>query len=815
MRKYSLLLISLFIMQLMVPSPARSGDHVKVGVYQNTPLTFEKNGKTNGFFIDILEYIAGKEGWKIEYVHSSFPECLSNLKSGKIDLLGCIAYSEERGRNFDYTYESVITNWGQIYLNKKSDIESIIDLKGKKVAVLQNDIYFNNLRKLVNQSGIKCRFIEAFEYEDVLELVEIGRCEAGLVSQIYGLQRERDYDIIKSSIFLSPQRLYWAAPKGKNQELLYTLDSYLRKLKNNQQSIYYEALAKWLGIGEKSKFGKWFKWLISSFVVLLVLFLTVSLLLRVQVKSKTKELLIKNEALIKEINYRKVAEEALRESEEKYRNLFNNAQVGLYRTRISDGKFVEANDALARMFGYEDRADILDSDYTTVDNYVDPGTREKLLAILQEHSEFINFEARLYRKDRSVAWFRYSGRIYPEKGYVEGIGADITEEKRLKKRLLQSQKMEAVGTLAGGVAHDLNNILSGLVSYPELLLMDIPEDSPLRKPILTIKYSGQKATIIVQDLLTLARRGVAVTEVVNLNDIIYDYLKSPEHEKLKSFHPGAEFKINLAPDLLNILGSPVHLSKTVMNLISNAAEAMPDAGTITISTSNQYLDKPVRGYEDVQEGDYVVLSVVDSGVGMSEEDLARIFEPFYTKKVMGRSGTGLGMAVVWGTVKDHNGYIDVQSKEGEGASFTLYFSVTRKKRTKDESILPIEEYMGKGESVLVVDDVEEQREIATGMLKKLGYSVTTVSNGEEAVEYMKNNSVDLIVLDMIMDPGINGRETYQKILNLHPNQKAIIASGFSETDDVKAAQELGAGQYIQKPYILEKIGIAVRDELKK
>ena len=809
MRKYSLLLISLFIMQLMVPSPARSGDHVKVGVYQNTPLTFEKNGKTNGFFIDILEYIAGKEGWKIEYVHSSFPECLSNLKSGKIDLLGCIAYSEERGRNFDYTYESVITNWGQIYLNKKSDIESIIDLKGKKVAVLQNDIYFNNLRKLVNQSGIKCRFIEAFEYEDVLELVEIGRCEAGLVSQIYGLQRERDYDIIKSSIFLSPQRLYWAVPKGKNQELLYTLDSYLRKLKNNQQSIYYEALAKWLGIGEKSKFGKWFKWLISSFVVLLVLFLTVSLLLRVQVKSKTKELLIKNEALIKEINYRKDAEEALRESEEKYRNLFNNAQVGLYRTRISDGKFVEANDALARMFGYEDRADILDSDYTTADNYVDPGTREKLLAILQEHSEFINFEARLYRKDRSVAWFRYSGRIYPEKGYVEGIGADITEEKRLKKRLLQSQKMEAVGTLAGGVAHDLNNILSGLVSYPELLLMDIPEDSPLRKPILTIKYSGQKATIIVQDLLTLARRGVAVTEVVNLNDIIYDYLKSPEHEKLKSFHPGAEFKINLAPDLLNILGSPVHLSKTVMNLISNAAEAMPDAGTITISTSNQYLDKPVRGYEDVQEGDYVVLSVVDSGVGMSEEDLARIFEPFYTKKVMGRSGTGLGMAVVWGTVKDHNGYIDVQSKEGEGASFTLYFSVTRKKRTKEESILPIEEYMGKGESVLVVDDVEEQREIATGMLRKLGYSVTTVSNGEEAVEYMKNNSVDLIVLDMIMDPGINGRETYQKILNLHPNQKAIIASGFSETDDVKAAQELGAGQYIQKPYILEKIGIGM------
>ena len=566
----------------------------------------------------------------------------SNLKSGKIDLLGGMAYSELKGRNFAYTFESVITNWGQMYLNKISDIESIINLKGKKVAVLQNDIYFNNLRKLVDQSGIRCRFIEAFEYEDVLELVEIGRCEAGLVSQIYGLQHERDYDIIKSSILLNPQKLYWAASKGKNQELLYTLDSYLRKLKNNQRSIYYEAVAKWFGIGEKSKFGKWFKWMISSFVVLLILFFTVSLILRVQVKSKTKALLIKNEELIKEINYRKDVEEALRESEEKYRNLFNNAQVGLYRTRISDGKFVEANDALARMFGYEDRADILDAEYITADNYLDPGTREKLLAILREHGEFRNFEARLYRKDRSAAWFRYSGRIYPEKGYIEGVAADITEEKRLKKRLLQSQKMEAVGTLAGGVAHDLNNILSGLVSYPELLLMDIPEDSPLRKPILTIQGSGQKAAVIVQDLLTLARRGVAITEVVNLNDIVYDHLKSPEHEKLKSFHPGAEFEINLAPDLLNTLGSPVHLSKTIMNLLSNAAEAMPDAGAITISTSNQYLDRPVRGYEDVQEGDYVVLSVVDSGVGMSEEDLARIFEPFYTKKVMGRSGTGLG-----------------------------------------------------------------------------------------------------------------------------------------------------------------------------
>jgi len=251
------------------------------------------------------------------------------------------------------------------------------------------------------------------------------------------------------------------------------------------------------------------------------------------------------------------------------------------------------------------------------------------------------------------------------------------EKKLLEARLQRSRKMEALGTLAGGVAHDLNNILGGLVSYPELLLMQLPPESPLRKPILTIQKSGEKAAAIVQDLLTLARRGTAPDEVVNLNTIISDYFLTPEHEKLKGFHPYVKFEARLEPNLLNVVGSSVHLSKTVMNLLSNAAEAMQQTGTVTITTRNAYIDRPIRGYDDVREGEYIVLSVADRGVGISEEDMERIFEPFYTKKVMGRSGTGLGLAVVWGTVKDHNGYINVQSMGGKGSAFTLYFPVTR------------------------------------------------------------------------------------------------------------------------------------------
>jgi len=375
--------------------------------------------------------------------------------------------------------------------------------------------------------------------------------------------------------------------------------------------------------------------------------------------------------------------------------------------------------------------------------------------------------------------------------------------------------MEAIGTLAGGVAHDLNNILSGIVGYPDLLLMQLPEDSPLRKPIVTMKETGKKAATIVRDMLTLARIGVADFEVISLNAVISEYLGSPEYKKLKSYYPGVEVECGLETDLMNILGSPAHLSKTIMNLVSNAAEAITEKGKITISSENRYIDRPISGYENVEEGDYIVFTVSDTGAGISPEDIKRVFEPFYTKKKMGRSGTGLGMAVVWGTIKDHNGYIDVQSTVEKGTTFTLYFPMTRQELSKDQVGLPIEDYMGRGESILVVDDVKDQREIASTMLSELGFSVTVVSSGEEAVEYLQTNSVDLLLLDMIMDPGMDGLDAYKKIVEIHPDQKAIIASGFSETARLKKAQKLGAGQYLRKPYTLEKIGMVVRKELDK
>jgi C4-dicarboxylate-specific signal transduction histidine kinase/ActR/RegA family two-component response regulator len=390
---------------------------------------------------------------------------------------------------------------------------------------------------------------------------------------------------------------------------------------------------------------------------------------------------------------------------------------------------------------------------------------------------------------------------------------EVLERQQVEERLVRAEKLEMIGTLAGGVAHDLNNILSGIVSYPDLLLLKLNPDSPLYKPLRTIKESGEKAAAIVQDLLTLARRGVTIKEPVNLNTLIQEYLASPEFALLQSRHPGLNVTLDGAADLLSVLGSPVHLAKTIMNLVTNAAEAMEGGGTVQIRTENRYVDNSLRLYERIGQGEYAVLEVRDQGVGIGPEELERIFEPFYTSKKMGKSGTGLGMAVVWGTVKDHEGYINCESQVGVGSTFTLFFPVTSQAKKRHMEQISLDDCRGGGEHILVVDDVEEQREIAATILSELGYRVTVVDSGEEAVRLMRRQRFDLVLLDMILGEGMDGLDTYRQMLVHAPGQRAIITSGYSETDRIAEALQLGVGQYIKKPYMITKLGRAIREEL--
>lgn len=511
--------------------------------------------------------------------------------------------------------------------------------------------------------------------------------------------------------------------------------------------------------------------------------------------------------------------QSLAASEKKYRNIFENIEDVYFETRL-DGTLVEISPSIRNISMYSPE-EIKKMSLLSI--YSDPEQRNKTIVMLVTEGFITNHEVDFKDKDNKNITCSINARLVKDKngqaiGAV-GIFRDITahktmakEKSALEEQLIRAKKMEALGLLAGGVAHDLNNILSGIVTYPELLAMDLPEDDPMRKTLKIIQSSGQRAAEIVQDLLTLSRRGVIARQILDLNEMVKGFLRTPEYKKILSYHPGIKVDTRLDANVPLLKGSMIHLQKTLMNLIINAAESQSQGGRIIIRTLNRHLTEPISGYDKVETGTYVVLSVEDKGTGINTEDLKRIFEPFFTKKIMGRSGTGLGMAVVWGTVQDHDGYIDIISKENEGTIFNLYFPVCRDEAVEQGSHFDINDYMGNGQNILIVDDMPDQLQIASEALKKLNYNPVAFDSGQAVIKYLKNHDADLLLIDMIM-PEMDGLETYRQILSFKPGIKALIASGYSQTPEVDETLKLGAGGYLKKPYTIEKIGQALKNEL--
>ena len=385
----------------------------------------------------------------------------------------------------------------------------------------------------------------------------------------------------------------------------------------------------------------------------------------------------------------------------------------------------------------------------------------------------------------------------------------------LERELARARKMEALGLLAGGVAHDLNNILAGVVTTPELLLTSDNLTDEQIEEIKAIRDSGLRAAAIVRDLLTVARGVVQKRQVLRLNDIVRDFLDSPEHKAFMQHYPHVEVQALLDDDVRPVLASAVHVQKTVMNLVTNAVEALADVsnGKVQVQTSNIRLEERHKGCGVINPGEYSLICVTDNGKGISQDCLEHIFEPFYAKKTMGRSGTGLGLTIVWNTMREHDGYVDVTSAQEE-TRFSLYFPSTE----ANESVSPKRRatvVKGNGEFVLVIDDDERLRKIARTTLLKLGYRVGEVDSGESAVSFVKQNSVDIIVLDMLLGAGLSGRETYEQLISIQPGLKTVIVSGYALDEDVEAIQALGSVPFLYKPYTLADLSVAIADELKK
>ncbi len=518
-------------------------------------------------------------------------------------------------------------------------------------------------------------------------------------------------------------------------------------------------------------------------------------------------------ALVSEIHDREKAEAAQKKSETKFHRILENIQDVYFETSM-DGTIQYCSPSCLTLSGYH-QDELIGKNSTIL--YHNVADRQLLLESLEKDGKVRGLELIFEKKEGDIYNVEFNADIiFDSQGIPEGLHGtirDVTLAKQSKERAQSAEKMEAIGLLAGGVAHDLNNIITAIVGYPDLILKTMPEDTELRAPLLAIKESGLRAAEVIADLLTVSKEAATSRELHDLHSLIKQYTSSPEYSAISGRFPQVEFQTSYEAEESVIDCSSVHIKKCLMNLVNNAAEAIIGKGKVILATSVcEINDAFVKTYA-IEPGKYIVLSVEDNGPGIAKEDQKRIFEPFYTKKYLGRSGTGLGLAIVWNTVQHHQGVITLESSP-KGSKFNLYFPLRSGIVVMEQSSSrQPQKSLGQGETVLVIDDEAGVRDIANQMLTIDGYRVEEASSGEEAIAYLKVHKADVLVIDMLMEPGINGRETFEEVLKISPNQKALVSSGFSENEEVEAILKLGAGGFVRKPYTKDQLCLAVRQVL--
>lgn len=505
--------------------------------------------------------------------------------------------------------------------------------------------------------------------------------------------------------------------------------------------------------------------------------------------------------LLIDVTDRKRAEYDLVESERKFRSYVDNSPDGMFISN-KNRDIIDVNASASKITGYS-REELLSMK-------IEDLYEKNMLSAVQDSISTVRTtgrsrgEVEFRRRDGSTGFWLVNVVRLDDDQYLSFV-KDITEMKLLRDLKSRAERLEMAGTVAGQVAHDFNNLLAPIVAYPEFIRDGCDDDPEIKMYLDSMEKAAQKIAEINQDLLTLGRRGHYNLDVLNINTIVRQAI-SEMNAECKNI----SFEIDLGENILNIMGGSAQIHRMISNLLHNARDAISDEGRITVKTENYYVDDDEILYNKVRRGEYVKLTISDNGCGIHADILQNIFDPFFTtKNTDKRRGTGLGMSVVDAVVKDHNAIIDLRSEVGRGTSFYIYFPITRKLHDHHAQ----DEIAGGGESVLIVDDDDVQREVSYHILSKLGYRVQVLDKGEKAVEFMKTNSCDLVILDMIMPGGIDGAETYRRILEIRPNQKAIVLSGFSETDRVSEIIALGAGAFVQKPLTRNELALAVRTEL--
>jgi PAS domain S-box-containing protein len=922
---FSLILITLFLFWLSICVPtAKADEKLRVGIFQNKPLSFiDNNNVVKGIFPELIDEIAKREGWQIEYVVDSWSGCLKRLEAGTIDVLISIVYTPERAKIYNFSKVPVVTAWGQVYSRENAEFASILDLNYRTVGIMSKDINGRHFVELSRKFNLKINFKEAKLYDDLCLMLLAGTIDAMVVNNVNGGFLQRNYPIQQTPIMFSPVNAFFAVAQGKHQDVVARIDANIKNWKNQKDSVYYSILSNWYGNLEAYTRVpyKTIGVIIALASGLTLLLFAWNMILKKQVESRTRE---------------------LRKSEERYRELSQNALVGIFQV-TREGQLIFVNQRLAKILGYRSADEFLAQAVNFATLFVHNRQRRQLFHALELNGYVENKNVEFQRKDGQHIWSKLHVRAALSdewKQIYEGLLEDITERKhaedqlqaahevfltvldgidstiyvadidtyeilfmnkkmkeifkgdftgqvcwkvfrnesdacvrcpskemlirngiptevsvredtnpitqrhnilhdqaikwvdgrmariqvgtditRLKEmeakqrdyelRIQQMQKMEAIGTLAGGIAHDFNNILFSIVGMSQLLLEDLTPQNSEYESIHEILTAGKRGSDLVKQILAFSRQSKHEQIPVRIQSILKEILKLG-----RSTIP-ANIAINQDIDSRcgMVLADPTQLHQIVMNLVTNAFHAVEQAGgEITL----QLRERVVKGDElpdhALDTGRYAVISVSDTGKGIDHAVREKIFEPYFTTKEKGK-GTGLGLAVVYGLVKEHRGYIEVKSQSGRGSTFIVYLPVIE--RSSESALIDKVERDKTGhERLLLVDDEEAILRIECQMLERLGYQVITSISSLEAVEIIKANpdAFDLAVLDMTM-PMMTGDQLARELLAVRPDLPIIMCTGFSERLTPKKIGALGIKGLLMKPVLKSEMAKMVRQVL--
>lgn len=756
---------------------------VRVGVFPLNPLTFiDDQGVAAGIFPDLVRDVGQSHGWETVFVEASWALCLQKLHDGELDLMSPIARTDERAERLDFSTEPVLSIWGQVFIRPGTPVVGIEDLQGGRVGLMKRGINGVNFLDMAERFGVSCEITEYGTHEEIFKAIAEGTLEAGVAPHYYGLLHASEYGLAGTSIQFSPFPVFFATRKGENPDLLRILDQELAVWKSDVDSYYHQRLAHWMGAPTIQEFHvpAWLYYTVVAAAGLAILLVLLNRILKQRVRKAIRE---------------------LKDSEHNYRELVESASIIIVRWDLGGGlRFI--NRFGLRLLGLEPGEPI----HSELRDCLWGGGKgdspaETARRAMKMPGRTLFTECLLSGDKGQALTIQWSHRaILDDEGGLRemlSVGMNVTQRKHLEERLIQAQKSEALGTLAGGIAHDFNNILAVIGGYSELGLKQPGLDPDVKDHLEQIRSAVHRARELTQQILSYSRKADLKHSEVHLPGLVKEALKM-----LRSALPST---IDIRQDIRGngiVNANATQLHQVMMNLCTNAFHAMEDGGgTLEVTLREVVMDGAAlrRFGEELQPGSYQVLSVRDTGTGMSLDVQERLFDPYFTTKDKGK-GTGLGMAVVQGILLDHGGGIHVESSPGEGS--TVQFCLPSFKESvsghlkADVQDAP----RGKGEHVLVVDDEPQIIHLFQTTLQMWGYRVTTFTGPEQALEAVRERrqEFDLVLTDLSM-PGMNGLQLSRAIHDLRPDLPVLLCTGNSENIGSGSAAAARLAGLLEKP----------------